>query len=276
MTPPKLSWFLLIGLIGCDELRNLAPEVRFSRLEVDDISFEKIDAGFVFVVDNPHPIGFGLDRFTYAFELEGIELLNGTEPGGLSLPAGGEAEVRLPASLLWQGVYDTIRATRGEDDVGFGLSGDFGFDTRFGPVDIPYDAAGQFPALRTPKFSLGKLRVDNINWAALTATVALDLAIDNDHKSNLVFDQVDYRVRLANREVAQGLLPTLGAVSGASARTVSVPLTLNMLDVGQSIFDVIAGGSQINAGFDATMDVDTPFGVVPLTVNERGQVSIQR
>lgn len=267
---------LLFVLTGCEALGDFAPRVNFDRLDVDEIDFEHIAADFVFRVDNPNPIGFRLARFSYDLALQDISLLAGDQPGGLALPADGSSELRLPASLLWQGVWDLIQAVRGEDEVDFGLGGSFGFDSDLGPIDIPYQADGRFPALRTPRIDLSRLRVDQVDLIRGTATVALDLNVDNDHRSNLSFESGNYRLRLGDRQVASGLLPRLGAIEGASAGVLSVPLTIDLVQAGGGIVDLLTQGGRVQAGFDALIDVDTPFGLVPLTVDERGQIAVER
>lgn len=263
-------------LTACEHLSDFIPDVRFSRLEVDDIDFEQIDAGFVFAVDNPNPIRVGLDRFSYDLQLQQVRLLSGDEPGGLSLPAGDRAEVRLPATLIWQDVFELVQAVRGEDQVDFGLGGSFGFDTDIGPVDIPYQADGRFPALRTPKVELGRLRVSDFNLISGTATVSLDLNVDNDHRSNLSFESMTYDLSLADRPVATGFVADLGQVEGASTSTLTVPLTIDLLRAGTSVVDLLRTGGRTQAGLDATVDVGTPFGLVPLSIDERGNVTVER
>lgn len=272
----RLLPLLLLLATGCEELGELSPRVRFENLDVEDIDFQKVDADFVFQVDNPNPIGIELDRFSYGLELEETPLLSGDEPEGLALPALGSAEVRVPASLVWADVWDTIQAVRGEDQVDFGLGGSFGFDTDWGPLDLPYQADGRFPALRTPAFRLSRLRVTGVDLPRGTATVALDLAIDNDHGSNLDFADLDYALSLEGRQVADGLVASLGTVPGATEQVVQVPLTVDLVAAGTSVVGILTTGGRVDLGLDATVDVDTPFGVLPLAIDERGDVSVVR
>jgi LEA14-like dessication related protein len=261
---------------GCEALQDFVPQVAFDRLEVDDLDFEAIDAGFVFRVDNPNPIAVRLDRFSYDLDLQQVDLLAGDEPEGLALPAGAAAEVRLPATLVWASVWELVDAVRGEDEVDFGLSGSFGFDSDIGPIDLPYNAGGRFPALRTPRIDLGRLRVGRVDVLRGTADVSLDVAVDNDHRSNLDLQAGRYTLRLAGRDVAEGVLPALGAVEGASTRTVSVPITVDLVRAGAGVVDLLTRGGRVDAGFDATLDVGTPFGVLPLTVDETGDIEVAR
>jgi LEA14-like dessication related protein len=267
---------LIALLSGCEQLAALVPEVRFETLDVRDISFDDIEADFVFQVENPNPVEVGLDRFSYDLQLEAISLLSGDQPEGLNLPAAAGAEVRLPARLVWTEVWDTVQAIRGEDQVDFGLDGSFGFDTDWGPLDLPYQTEGRFPALRTPKFRLGNLRVTGVDLLRGRATANLALAVDNDHGSTLTFRDMDYKVSLRGREVATGLIPELGAVDGASEKTVDVPVTVDLLKAGGAVVDILTAGGKLEAGIDATTQVDTPFGILPLSIDETGDVTVQR
>jgi len=263
-------------LSGCEQLSEITPKVRFDTLDVKDISFDDVQADFVFRVENPNPIEVGLDRFSYDLELEAVSLLTGDQPEGLNLPALDAAEVRLPAKLVWAEVWDTVQAIRGEDEVDFGLGGSFGFDTQWGPLDLPYVTEGRFPALRAPKFRLGKLRVTGVDVLRGKATASLGLNVDNDHGSTLTFRDMDYRVSLRGREVATGLVPQLGAVEGATEKSVDVPVTVDLLKAGGAILDILTAGGKLEAGIDATTQVDTPFGILPLSIDETGEVTVER
>jgi hypothetical protein len=109
-----------------------------------------------------------------------------------------------------------------------------------------------------------------------TATATLDLAIDNDHASNLLFQSGRYDLRLGGRDVASGTVPALGSVEGASTRTVSLPIVVDLVRAGASVVDILTNGGRVQAGFDATVDVDTPFGLLPLAIDERGDVTVER
>ena len=131
-------------------------------------------------------------------------------------------------------------------------------------------------ALRTPKFRLGKLRVGRVDVLKGEATVELDLAIDNDHGSTLNFTDLDYTVSLAGRDVADGIVNELGGVDGATERIIAVPLTIDLVQGGAAVINVLTNGGRLDAGLDATVDVDTPFGALPLAVDEQGNVEVVR
>ncbi|NOY25797.1 MAG: LEA type 2 family protein [Oligoflexia bacterium] len=262
---------LLTLTTGCEVLADYLPTVSFDRLDVSAVDWNGVSANFVFKIDNPNPIQIKLARFDYALAFSDVEWLQGDDPDGLELAASGASELALPVSIEFQSLYDVVQATRGVDTIPFALSGSFGFDTPAGIVDLPYDADGGFPALRTPSIAFDKIRVDKLGWTS--ATLAVDLGIDNDHESTLDFTNFDYALTMGGDSVGTGFLDDLGTVDGAQTGTLSVPLTINFLTTGTAIYDAITSG-QVDLGLSASTDVDTPFGIVPLSVDQSGLVSV--
>ncbi|MCB9762641.1 MAG: LEA type 2 family protein [Alphaproteobacteria bacterium] len=270
-----LGGLLVVGT-GCEELDGLdpyLPQVTFQELAVDDVDWTGVESRFVFNVHNPNPVGINLARFDYALAFEQVEWLAGDSPEGLSLEAEGDSELALPVAFEFTDLYDLVQALRGVDDVDFALNGSFGFDTDWGPIDIPYAEEGGFPAPRKPDIQYNALRLQELSFSG--AELALKLDVDNEHGSNLLFRNMDYRMSLAGVDVGGGFLDELGEVDGASTRTLSVPIQVNFADVGLALYDVLTG-DRLTVDLDASMDVDTPFGVIPLELNRSGQVDLQR
>ncbi|TNE84569.1 MAG: hypothetical protein EP330_29210 [Deltaproteobacteria bacterium] len=274
-----VSGLLLLGA-ACDEIDQFAPDVRFDRIDVQDINFQQASVDFVFQVDNPNPIDLGLSSFSYNFGMEEVPLFSGDNPDGFQLEALGESPLVLPVSLTWQDTWDTVQATRGLDTIGFGLDGHMGFAVpleRFEgeEVRVPYNEGGEFPALRTPKFSLGKVKVNQVNLFQNSADLAIEFNVDNDHASTLFFDRFDYTVHLAGNEVGTGLIGSLGQVDGATVDKFTLPLSVNLFQLGDAGWQAIVNRQPLDARLSADMDVDTPFGLVPLAINEQARVNVE-
>ncbi len=255
------------------ELDPYLPKVRFDSLEVIDVDWDGVQADFIFQVDNPNPIDVSLDRFDYALAFEQVEWLSGDSPEGLVLAAEDASELALPVEIEFEGLFDMVQAVRGQDDIGFGLDGSFGFDTPVGPLDIPYDEDGGFPAPRRPNFKLNKLKLKDISLAGADLNLRVD--VDNDHGSNLFFQNVDYQISLAGIDVGGGFIDSLGEVDGATSKTVNVPISIDSVELVTALYSVLQG-DKLEVDFEADMDVDTPFGVVPLHVNDLREIGIER
>lgn len=267
-----MGWILIgTSLTGCEELEDFLPTVTFDNLSVDSIDFEGAQVDFVFAVNNPNPIEVGLSSFSYDFALADVPLFDGDNADGFALEAAGASELRLPVALNWQSTWESVQATRGLDEVGFGLGGHFGFDTPAGEARLPYNEDGSFPALRTPKFRLANLRATSLN--PLRPTLALDVGVDNAHGSTLCFDRFDYGIDLNGQSLASGLINTFD-VEGGTEGMITLPIEVNVLSAGSAIISTILGGGQLDVGLGASMDVETPFGILPLSVDQQDALSV--
>ncbi|MEQ1500583.1 MAG: LEA type 2 family protein [Myxococcota bacterium] len=268
-------WFVaVIGLgTGCEQVGQFLPKVRFDGLDVRTIDWEEADVDFVFAIDNPNPVSIGLASFSYDLNLEEVDFLSGDNPDGFQLKAEGSAPLVLPLDLRYADIWNTIEATRGEDVVDFLLSGGMGFDTPAGNIQLPYNEDGGFPALRTPKFTFQAVRV-NARRGFGVVDVEVDLGVDNEHGSSLFFDAFDYGLSLNDKRVANGIVDTF-SVDGATTGTVTLPIALDLLTAGTELFDVLISGGRVDLGLDATVDVDTPFGIVPLSIDETGNLKVE-
>lgn len=265
--------FLSLLLIGCGvDLSSFVPTVKFSRLDLTDIDFDHIDTNFVFQVDNPNPVGAPVDRFDYNLQLMGVDILSGDDPNGLTLAAEGTSEMALPVSFDFVNLYDAITATRGEDYVDFGLQGGFGFDSDVGPVDINFDEAGSYPALRIPKITLGKLKIKSFSGTQLG--LGLDIALDNDHGSAIDFADIGFNLQVAGVNIGDGAVGDTVTVEGATSQNLSLPITVDVVQAAGAAAAILAG-QPVDVKLDLNSNVNTPFGVLPLHVDQTGNVTIE-
>ncbi len=261
--------FLACG--GGGDLSQFVPTVKFNRLELTALSFEDLSVDFVFDVHNPNPLELPLERFDYGLLLADLEILSGDSPDGVTLREEATSEMALPVSLNFVNLYELVIAERGTDNLPFQLKGGFGWDTDIGPVDVTFDETGDFPALRTPEIKVGELLVTEVT--ATQAGFALDIDIDNDHGSALDFANLDFNVKFAGAKVGAGTKETLGTVDGATTRRLSVPFTVDYVDAIEALA-AVASGEKLKVDLSATSDVTTPFGIVPLHIDEQGNVDV--
>lgn len=259
-------------LTGCGgTFSDILPTVKFNRLDVTGLSFEEIGIDFVFDVDNPNPIGIPIQRFDYALAFEGIEFLSGNQPDGLRIAADDSSSVALPLALDFDGIFETAEAVRGLDYIGFGLEGGFGFDTDIGPVDVAFDEEGDFPALRTPRIDLSGLNV--LQATGDEVEFGLDIDVDNDQGSNLDFADLGFQMKFAGAQVGQGDMEEVGTVPGATTKTFRIPFGVDYVDAIGALA-AASTGEPLDVEMDAEVDVDTPFGLVPLLIDESGDITV--
>lgn len=177
----------------------------------------------------------------------------------------------LPVSIDFVNLYEAITAPTGTDSLGFGIAGNLGWDTEIGPVDLHYDEAGPFPALRVPEIKLKELAVGAVDLSKVSMSVGLDVA--NDHGSPLQFKNLDYRVKVAGTKAVSGLVTDVGSAAGATTSRIDFPIELEYSKAAEAIA-AIAGGDKVSLTLEGTTDVDTPFGTVQLSIDDDGNVRV--
>ena len=288
---------------GCDQLLDkdflsgLLPTVEFSGLNVGYVDFEQVETDFVFSVDNPNPVGFSVHDFDYALSFSEIEWATGEDPNGLTLNPANASELSLPVDIVFRDLYDMIQASRGADSLPFGVEGNFGIlldessivldpaqsnvsEAESGDyiVNVPYDAGGDFPALRKPNFQFQKIEVQELAFDGARFDLVMD--VDNEHASNLIFTRFDYALDLGSASLIEGVVDNLdevihGVSEGNQNKELRIPIEVDTIQAATSLLGVLSGGQQLDIGFTAVTDVDTPFGLVELSMDEQGNISIQ-
>jgi LEA14-like dessication related protein len=277
-------------------LAAFLPSIAFDGLQVNNVSFQDVDTEFVFAIDNPNPVGIDIEDFSYSLSFADISWLDGDNPDGLLLGASGESKVSLPTHIVFSELYDMVQATRGMDHIPFGLAGDFGLkldsntlvteetdttaDSDAEVWYLPYDADGDFPALRKPSISLKKLRVRNLSWSEIN--LDLVMYVDNDHASNLIFNRFSYDLNLGGNSVISGLVDDLAETvhgeeveEGSRNKRIRLPITIDSVSAISSLWSVLQNGQRLRADFSAVTDVDTPFGLMELNIDETGDVDVE-
>ena len=281
---------------GCTSGEQLLG-VHFDRVELGDLDWEHADTEFIFQVDNKTPLGFSIDRFDYSLAFAGVDWLSGEDLEGLTVLGDGSSEVSLPVDVIFSDVYELVQATRGSDTIDFDLDGSLGIALETATIDpegeastagieqsesgacvidFPYSVGGDFPALRTPKVSFSKLRVASLSLTE--ADLEIELGVDNEHASSLWFTYFDYELGLGGTAVASGFIDELGEIPGAgarSSRTLTLPVTIDLWKLGGAAYELFLDGGEIEIDLSAAADVDTPFGVIALAIDEAGDVSIE-
>jgi LEA14-like dessication related protein len=273
---------LALMLAGCPKLpkgagkklKKFLPSVRFDQVGVRSIDFDKADLDFIFQVENPLPLKVGLASLSYALKLEDVDFLEGRDPDGVKLKPEASSPLPIPLTLRWAKALELLEATRGKDELGFGLSGDLGFQTPAGVAQLPYNAGGKVPALRRPKFRFQGLRLKDIKLTEDRASLALDLGVTNLGGSTIGLHDFAYRFSLGKNQVARGNQTELASVDGDQEQNVALPIDIKLSGVAGSVIDALTSKGKVQAGLAADISVSTPFGRIPLSIDESGQLNV--
>ncbi len=274
----------LVVLAGCAKLGEIlkgvdiqqaTPKVSFDQMKLKGIDFQGADVAFIFDVANPHPFDVTIDGFSWDLDLAGTDFLAGTEDKGLGLAANGTTKVRLPVHLGFQDIISTANVLKGTDEVPFTLGGDFTFQTKFGPLTLPYQTNGVVPVLKVPKIKLKTARVASLQLLQNKATIEVDLGLSHEQGKALTFQGLDYKLAFAGKDVADGLVAQVGSVEADGEQVVTLPVNLKLLELGTGIVNTVKNKDKLDVGFGASVDVVTPWGAIPLAVNESQKLQLR-
>lgn len=257
-----------LGPVG-DALSQYTPKLRFQKLELRHIDFTKVDVDFMFALENPNPLSVKLDTFGYALGLEGVEFVKGTNDSGLQLKSYGETQLAIPVSLTFARIFELVQAVKGKDDLGFSVAGELGFKTPLGLARVPFKEEGRFPVVHAPDISLEGLRVGKIDVLKNKASLAIDIGVANpDGGSALSFAGFDFGLDLGGKRVASGVRDDIPAVSGGGKQTISLPIDINLLELGSTVVQALTKKKPIDTKLAGKVQVGTPFGNIPLSFDD--------
>lgn len=270
--PACAKWGLISGL----NLEPYTPKVSFNQLKILDVDFKRIDTRFVLDVENPNPLEIKAASLTWDLDLDGRSFLSGALSEGLSLNARQTSKVTIDVSTKFKAILDTFTGLQGQDSIPFKLSGKIGFNTPLGEIKVPYKAQGEFPVLRPPKIGIKGLRMGKINLFKQTASLDLDLTMTHDQGSTMSFDHFDYGITLGKTEVVSGNINNMGTVAAGKTEVITLPIDVNLLQMGTVVVEAINGRGDMNVGIGAQLDVGTPFGVIPFTFDDNGKFGVSQ
>lgn len=250
------------------DLSNVQPKATFDRVDFGKADWQGVDTEFVINIANPNPVGVGVQRWSWNLALAEQPFLSGDGDKGFAVAANGSSPLVIPTRLDFSDMLDTAKALKGQDDVPYTVGGDLSVNTPVGPVTLPWRHSGSFPVLKKPTFKLKGLRLQSLDVLKGRADLALDLGITHGGGAKLALDGLDWNVGLGGKPAADGALGKALSLSDGNTETVSLPIGVNLLQIGASIAKAIKDKGPIDVSLDASTGVGTPLGSIPLKVNE--------
>jgi LEA14-like dessication related protein len=261
---------LLLG--GCASLGDLAkaavqpPVLTYRSAEVTALDFDGATLAFDFRLQNPNPFGLSLAGVQYWLQLEQRVVVRGTVPGGLEIPASGEAPVRFTARLPFAEVPHLLELVAKGGQVAYTVGGQVDVETPVGVLAIPASHAGQvaLPALPAIRLASATVRLASLTEVDL----ALTLAVDNRNPFPLPEGELKFAVSLGGEVVATVDGEALAEVPAQREGRVVIPVRLSLLGAGRALATAVRGGSA-----DLRLSGEAKIGALPVPLDLRGKAS---
>lgn len=255
-----------------DALEAAAPTARLEATRLTRIGWDGVAADLVLALDNPNAVRVVLDRWAWQIDVDGRPLLSGVQPEGAVIDAQGTSQVTLPVELSFQTAASLLPNLRERTEIPLGLQAEVGVRTPFGPVRVPVDLHTTVPMLHVPRVELLGLRMGSIDLLRQQATVNLVVGLSHRFADTARFEDVHWAFRLDNRDLVSGHLDELATVAPGPPHQTELPVTFNLAQAGALVLDHLQRKRPIQAGFVAEISVSTPWGSLPLRVDERSLV----
>jgi len=120
-----LAALLLWGLAGCAQLKPemITPRVTVADFQLLELGLFSGTAELGLVVDNPNPMGFRADGFSYRVLLGGTEIVDTRSEQILDIAASGETLVHIPIQFSYTGLLTGLQTMIDRQELSYEISG---------------------------------------------------------------------------------------------------------------------------------------------------------
>ena len=283
----KYALFMIVLLIvllwtQCAELQQMAnirkPGIEVAKMRITGLSLQKIDLAFDVDIENPNPVSVHLAGLDYDFKLNNTSFLKGNQSKEVRIESNGKSRVEIPLSLTFSDLYQTYQTLKNQDSTAYTLNCGLSVQLPLlGTTRIPVQKTGHLPLIKIPKISIHALKLKKLSLSG--ADLALELKMDNPNAFKLLLSRLNYNFNVNGNSWAQGQLSTLSAVNEKSKETIRIPVSLNFIEMGRSVYQLVSGNQNIeyrlsgNLGFDTSLPM---LNNIDLPVENAGSLNISR
>ena len=237
-------------------LDTIKPTAELLGARLTNIDFEKVDLVFDVAVTNRNPFSLRMAGLDYELVIAEHSFISGVMAQGLKLNKSSVSKVAVPVTLK----FDDLKQLPGElwkgDQFEYHLFTDIHLDLPVvGKYSLPISKKGELPVPKMPTVSLQKVRVDRLNLAS--ADIVADIEIDNPNAFDLGLKNFNYKLDINQQTWGQGTGSTPNSIPKKSTGKIRIPLTLNLMTMGKSVYQLLNGDQRLNYQLSGGITIDT-------------------
>ncbi len=269
--------------VSCQEALQLLkqvnvqePKASVENVKLTDLSLSKADLLFDIAVENPNPLGVHLSGMDYNFLINGASFIKGQKEDKLDIKANGKANISIPLSLTYSEIHKAVKSFADLDTVPYQLKLKIGVNLPvLGDIKIPVTKSGSFPNLRLPEISLKKIKLDKIGFSCADLKLMLD--IKNPNAVSFVTRNLNYDLEVNGKNWIKGKIDKALKINKKAKQTVSIPVTLNFLEMGGAVYQMLSGGSKLEYHLTGKSDFSSDFKLLKtfsLPFDKKGKIDL--
>lgn len=254
-----ISCVLLSGF-QCSALKQLSrisqPRLDVSGVRITGLSLQAIDLTFDINIDNPNPLTVSLEGYDYDLQINGTSFLKGVQEQKLLINSNSQSRIEIPVTLTFENLFQTYNTLKNRDSTDYTIQCGFAFDLpMLGSTRIPVKKSGRFPLVKLPDIRIHALRLNQFNLSG--ADLTLEIRLDNPNYFQLLLNRLNYRFTVNDLTWAEGNLSTAQSVNGKESGAIALPVSLNFIEMGKTVFQLVSGSQDLNYRFTGTLGFDT-------------------
>lgn len=252
---------LVLVFSQCSELTQILeslnvqkPTAEVAGISLQNLSLQDADLLFNIKVSNPNTMGIKLSGFDYNLLLQDNSFLKGAEGSEVDIAANSEGFIKFPLTVNFKDLYNTYQNLKNEDEINYTI--DLGLNVDLpvlGMVRVPVSKSDKLPTLKIPDVKLKTIKLDNLSLT--NASFNLQFEVDNPNQWNLNLNKMDYHLIVNDKKWAVGNITEQINVKSKDKNLVEIPFTLNYLDVGSSVFNMIKNNADFEYKFTGNAEV---------------------
>ena len=239
----------LFLLSSCAALRDATdvqePDVTFTDVSIQNITFDGVTLLFNFDVTNPNRMGVSADSYSYEFFINDESFISGRQEERVEVGRESTTSVQVPVSLTFSNVYDSFRSLLRQDTFSYKMATDVTFSLPvMGSRTVPVEASGQLPLPQIPRIEFGGFEMKSMSFRGAEADVTF--RVRNPNAFGIVLAGADYQLQVNGRQWLDTELREEVRVSSSGSQDVTIPIQLSASQMGSALVEMMGGRKEFD------------------------------
>ena len=269
------------SVLSCSSMQELLqtrkPRLSVKDTRLSDMSFESVTLTVDVQVENPNSIGLTMAGFDYDLSISGKTFIQGDQNRSMSIPPQGKSTLPIPVRINFIELYNMIRSLKDRDNAPYRIACGLTFDIPvLGRTRVPVSHSGSIPAVKLPAVELTGMKTKDLTITG--ADLELRMKVKNPNGFGISLKKIIYDFSVDGNRWVQGRQEKALDVAQKASGIVTIPVSLNFIEMGSTVYTLISGGKELNYRLSGTMDFGTTLPIfknAQVPIEESGKITVE-